>query len=104
VNVCVGTDSMASMRGRELNMFTEMKQFARMYPNVSSAKVLRLATLNGARALGMEGRIGELKRGAFADLIAVPFSGRAIDADACILHGGRASMVMVDGQQLKVVK
>jgi cytosine/adenosine deaminase-related metal-dependent hydrolase len=104
VNLCVGTDSMASMRERELNMLTEMQQFARIHPNVLPAKVLCMATLNGARALGMEGKIGELKRGAFADLIAIPFTGRAIDAETCILYGTAVSMVMVDGQQLKNVK
>ena len=104
VNVCLGSDSMATMRGRELNMFTEMQQFARVYSNVLPEQILQMATINGARALGMEGKIGELKPGAFADLIAVRFSGGISNATACILYATGPSMVIIGGQRLKGVK
>jgi cytosine/adenosine deaminase-related metal-dependent hydrolase len=104
VNICLGTDSMASMRGRELNMFAETQQFARAYPNVSPGRVLRMATINGARALGMDGKVGELKAGAFADLVALPFNGKIKDTSACILNRTKPSAVIIGGQELKGVK
>ncbi|MGE0556556.1 MAG: amidohydrolase family protein, partial [Gemmatimonadales bacterium] len=38
---------------------------------MSAVEVLRAATLNDAKLLGYEGRLGVIKPGAFADLIAV---------------------------------
>ena len=35
-----------------------------------------MATVNGARALGLAGQAGELSKNAFADVIAVPFAGK----------------------------
>ena len=81
VNICLGTDSLATTRksGKqkpELNMFEEMRQLADSDKTVSPAEIFRMATVNGARALGLAGEAGELSKNAFADLIAVPFSGR----------------------------
>ena len=67
VNVCLGTDSLATVRfmGRkkpELNLFEEMRALADADRTVSPAEILRMATVNGARALGWRGQIGELVR------------------------------------------
>lgn len=76
VNICLGTDSLASVyKARrqhvELSMFDEMRAFRDAHAGMSGRRILRMATLNGARALGLAGRAGELSPGAFADLIAV---------------------------------
>ena len=81
VNLCLGTDSLATTRkiGKqkpELNMFEEMRALAASDKNISPAEILRMATVNGARALGLAGQIGELSKNAFADLIAIPFAGK----------------------------
>ena len=57
VNLCLGTDSLATTRkiGKqkpELNMLEEMRLFAANDKTVSPAEILRMATVNGARALG----------------------------------------------------
>jgi len=104
VNVCLGTDSLASIyKSRrqqvELNLFEEMRALANNAPWLSARKILAMATLNGARALGQSGRIGELTAGAFADLIALPFSGKVADVYEGVLgHTGDAAASMVDGQ------
>ena len=85
VNVCLGTDSLATMRkiGKqkpELNMFEEMRVLADTDKTISPDEILRMATVNGARALGFAGQTGELSKNAFADLIAIPFDGKIADA------------------------
>ena len=65
VNVCLGTDSLASVIAKrpldqELNLFTEMQAFAASNPGVTPSGILRLATCNGARALGLQGSVGEI--------------------------------------------
>jgi len=104
VNVCLGTDSLASVYKRrrehvELNLFKEMRALARTAPWLPARKILRMATLNGARALGLSGQIGELAPGAFADLIALPFAGKVADIyDRVLHHTGDVAASLIDGQ------
>ena len=104
VNICLGTDSLASVyqkrnRPAELSLFDEMRAFAEANPSVPAAKIVRMATVNGARALGMNGRIGELSSDAFADLIAIPFDGKTSEAwKAVVQHRGNVTVSLIDGQ------
>ena len=104
VNVCLGTDSLASVykpRGQhvELSLFEEMRALAKNEPSLSARTIVRMATLNSARALGMSGKIGELAAGGFADLVALPFAGNAADAyDRVLHHHGDVAASMIDGQ------
>ncbi len=82
----------------ELSLFSEMQTFAKANPDVPTEKILQMATLNGARALGMQKQIGELTPNAFADLIALPFSGKISGAHEAVLqHQGEVFASMVDG-------
>lgn len=104
VNVCFGTDSLASVRPvrrtrPELNFPAELRLFAAVWPEISPQEVLHMATLNGARALGLAGRAGELKHGAYADMIAVPFEGRPAEAaEAIVQHAGDVAASMINGR------
>jgi len=104
INVCLGTDSLASViknrrETAELNMFEEMRTLANRETSLSPKRILEMATVNGARALGMQGRIGELSPGSFADMIAIPFSGRfSAIHDAVIAHKDAVSSSMIDGK------
>jgi 5-methylthioadenosine/S-adenosylhomocysteine deaminase len=76
VNVALGTDSAAS--NNDLDMFGEMRTAALLAKGVAgdasalpAHTVLRMATLNGARALGLEQQIGSIQKGKQADLVAV---------------------------------
>ncbi|MCC5810333.1 MAG: TRZ/ATZ family hydrolase [Ectothiorhodospiraceae bacterium] len=84
VNVALGTDGAAS--NNDLDMFGEMRTAALLAKAVSgnaaalpAAAALRMATLNGARALGLEHITGSIVPGKFADLTAVDMSG--LDAE-----------------------
>ncbi len=104
VNLCLGTDSLATVRSvgkekLELNLFEEMRALADREPELSPMEILRLATVNGARALGLHGQIGELAEGSLADLIALPARAKVRDAgDAVLAHTGAVGSVMIDGQ------
>lgn len=76
VNVALGTDGAAS--NNDLDMFGEMRTAALLAKGVSgdatavpAYEALKMATLNGARALGIDDITGSLKAGKYADIIAV---------------------------------
>ncbi len=73
VNVCLGTDGAAS--NNSLNMFHELNLLTLIHkgtgktPQCISAKEgFRIATINGAKALGLEKEIGSIEVGKKADL------------------------------------
>jgi 5-methylthioadenosine/S-adenosylhomocysteine deaminase len=75
-NVALGTDGAAS--NNDLDMFGEMRTAALLgkatandASALSAESVLRMATINAARALGLDNDIGSLQTGKSADLIAV---------------------------------
>lgn len=79
INVALGTDSASS--NNSLDMFDEMKTAALLAKGVSgdattlpAHQALTMATLNGARALGIDDKTGSLAPGKYADVIAVDFS------------------------------
>jgi 5-methylthioadenosine/S-adenosylhomocysteine deaminase len=80
VNVALGTDGAAS--NNRLDTMQEMrlaallaKAVARDAQAVPAHAALRAATLGGARALGLEARIGSISPGKWADLAAVRLAG-----------------------------
>ena len=79
VNLAIGTDGCAS--NNDLDMFGEMRTAAQLAKAVAqdaaafdAAFALRAATLDGARAIGLEARIGSIEPGKQADLAAVRLS------------------------------
>lgn len=72
INVGLGTDSLAS--SPSLNMWEEMRYAYRMHrpDGISARDIFELATIGGARALGMKKEIGSLEPGKRADIIVVP--------------------------------
>ncbi|MGB3270860.1 MAG: TRZ/ATZ family hydrolase [Rhodanobacter sp.] len=79
VNLAIGTDGCAS--NNDLDMFGEMRTAAQLAKAVAqdaaafdAAFALRAATLNGARAIGLEASIGSIEPGKQADLAAVRLS------------------------------
>ncbi len=91
VNLCLGTDSLASVRGTnrsalELNLFKEMQMFADTFADVPPERIVRMGTINGARALGRSGQLGEITSGAAADLIALRWSGAPSEVHEAIVR------------------
>ena len=74
INVCLGTDGQGS--GNNLNMFYHMSIVDLLQKGIyqdptvfSSYDVLKMATINGARALGMDDLVGSIEVGKKADII-----------------------------------
>ena len=79
INVAIGTDGAAS--NNDLDLFGELKTAALLAKAVAgdaatldAHAALRMATINGAKALGWEDQTGSLEAGKSADIIAVEIS------------------------------
>jgi 5-methylthioadenosine/S-adenosylhomocysteine deaminase len=82
VNVAIGTDGAAS--NNDLDLLGETRTAALLAKAVAGSataldahRALRMATLNGARALGIEAEVGSLEVGKAADMVAFDLSGLA---------------------------
>ena len=76
LNVCLGTDGQGS--GNNMNLFYHMSLLDYLQKGVyedptilRSYDVLKMATINGAKALGLEDKIGSITVGKKADLILI---------------------------------
>jgi 5-methylthioadenosine/S-adenosylhomocysteine deaminase len=112
VSVSLGADGAAC--NNRLDMFTEMRTAALLQkalhgPEVLPApRVLRMATIEGARALGLESEIGSLEVGKKADLALIGLqelhsSPKAEDVVSTVVYSagpGDVRTVMVDGRIL----
>jgi len=70
INVCVGTDSLAS--NPSLSILEELRFLRRAHRNVDSETLLAMGTLHGARALGFGEVTGSISEGKLADLVVIP--------------------------------
>ena len=118
VNVALGTDSACSNNG--LSMLSEMQAAALIGKTVNGTKqanggdatavnchtVLRMATWNGAKALGMDDKIGSIEPGKLADIVAIDLN--AIEchpiynpiSTLVYSNGAKVSHVWIGGQRL----
>ena len=79
INIGLGTDGAAS--NNRLDLFAEMRLAALLAKGqsgdataISAHEALRMATINGAKALGMDEKIGSIEIGKLADLTALKLS------------------------------
>ncbi len=115
VNVCLGTDGMLS--AYKLDHFETMRAAALLQrvtlqdcQALPARCLLEMATINGAKALGLEAEIGSLRAGKRADLIILDAGGLHMtprargghDNLATLLvyaaHGSDVETVLVDGE------
>lgn len=106
VPVCLGTDGRAS--NPDLSILNEMREVAALYPSVPAETILRMGTLSGAEALGLED-VGAMRPGAFADLVSVPLpkkaKGRPDELLSAMLRSEEEEVeyVWLGGEALEVV-
>ena len=96
VNVALGTETLAA--NANMDMIDEMRQL-RFDGKVDVNTILRIATLNGAKALGWDDRIGTLTPGKQADWVAVqlgPNPGNPIES--MLTLGGKVLETAIAGE------
>ena len=110
INVCIGTDGAAS--NNALNMFHEMNLLALIHKGnrqkadcVSAREIFRMATIQGAKALGMEKETGSIQVGKKADLAVLNLNtpsmmpGNDLLAGLCYsANGSEVELVIIDGK------
>lgn len=110
LNVCLGTDGCGSNNSQ--NMFQEMNTAALIYKGsqkkaqcVSAQDVLHFATVNGAKAIGKEGKLGIIKEGALADLIVLDLNkpwfyprNNVVSSLVYSAKGSEVETVMINGE------
>ena len=106
MNICLGTDSLASsgsteMEFGELNIFSEMREFKLKNPEIDIGDILEMATCNGAKAIGLDHRFGQLREEMLANFSVIPFPKRLSNVEeAIIAHKGSVSGLFIDGKQV----
>ena len=111
--ICVSLGADGAACNNSLDMFAEMRlaamlQSVRQQPGALTARqALQMATVNGARALGLEAEIGTIEAGKRADLVLIsrqrPQMTPAPDPYSAIVYAGSPEdvrMTMVDGELL----
>ena len=110
VNVCLGTDGAAS--NNSLNMFHELNLLTLIHKGVnktpqcvSAREGFRIATINGAKALGLEKEIGSIEAGKKADLAILNLNvpsltprNNLIAGLSYSVNGSEVETVIIDGK------
>ena len=97
MNICLGTDSLAS--NETLNLFVEMRALKNAEPWLSAEEVLRTVTVNAAIALDKKEFLGKIAPGTYADMIALPFNGPGDQVyEAIIQHQHPIQWMMINGR------
>ena len=96
-NICLGTDSLAS--NEDLSLFAEMRAFQRGERGISPGEILKMVTVNPARALHQENALGRIRPGFCADLIAIPIRGERDLLEKIVWYEGWIDWMMVNGKK-----
>ncbi len=89
IAVGIGTDSSAS--NHDLDLMAEVRSLAAAEPRLSAETLLHIATMGGARAIGVADRFGSLAAGMEADLAVFAVCGEHDPQAAIVAEAGHAS-------------
>ncbi|MBQ8947261.1 MAG: amidohydrolase [Lachnospiraceae bacterium] len=109
INVCLGTDGAAS--NNSLNMFHELSLLTLIHKGtgrtpqcISAQEGFRIATINGAKALGLDAETGSIEAGKKADLAILDLNNPSLQPRNNLLaglcysaNGSEVDTVIIDG-------
>jgi len=99
IPLAIGTDSLAS--NDSLSLWDEMRFLKNLAPDDFGAdELLQMATIGGARALGIEGEAGALQVGKRADFQVVSYRESAAPIAVSLLEGARPEEVYIAGKSV----
>lgn len=112
INISLGTDGQGS--GSNLDLFETMKYTALLQKGINedasllkAYDVLEMATINGAKALGMEDKIGSIEEGKLADIIIIELNNEITNPinDICAdivynIKGNNVTTTIINGEIL----
>ena len=102
VNVCLGTDSLAS--NNTLDMRAEMRE-AQALHGLGDREVVEMVLLNGARALGQSGKLGQISPGSTADLVAFAQADASANTDPyrqVVQSRDEPGLLLVNGRKVEM--
>lgn len=100
-NICLGTDSLAS--NASLSLFAEMRELVRKGTSLFPRAVVEMATVNAARAIGCGDKLGQIRPGFYADLIAIPHAEATEEVfEQIVAYERDVPWMMINGEPLKV--
>ena len=99
-NVCLGTDSLAS--NSDLSLFAEMRALQESESTLSPEETLEMVTVNSARAVGLADKVGQIRPGLVADLIAIPGNASPKNVFTEIVGSEKPAWVMIEGQAVTI--
>jgi cytosine/adenosine deaminase-related metal-dependent hydrolase len=103
IHVSLGTDSLAS--NDRLNMFAEMRLVRKYFPSIPSKDIVVMATMGGARTLGMEEKVGSFDRGKEADIVSILTDKELDDPYDFIVNSAEGvGFMMVAGKEILLEK
>ncbi len=79
IRPALGTDSLAS--NDRLSIFAEMATVARFFPRIPPEEIIKMGTIYGARALGLERDWGSLEQGKRATFLSLRIDGLGLAAE-----------------------
>jgi aminodeoxyfutalosine deaminase len=91
--LCLGTDSAAS--NEDLDLLAEARALRALDPSLRPDRLLRIVTLEGARALGADDEFGSLEPGKQADLAVFEVGPTRDPVEAVLRDGGSATLQAV---------
>ena len=102
INICLGTDSLAS--NENLNLFEEMAEFREKHPHAESREILEMTTINPAKALQKQDKLGKIQKGCFADFIGITLNhdNSCSIYDEIVEENHEVILAVIDGEEVLV--
>ncbi|MBI2082876.1 MAG: amidohydrolase family protein [Deltaproteobacteria bacterium] len=101
IRIAIGTDSLGS--NESLSMLKQMRIMKEEYPSLGGEDLLRMATIDGATALGWNHEIGTIEIGKKADIIAIPIRDDNVDPYEALLMVDEVNFSMTGGRVMRHV-
>jgi cytosine/adenosine deaminase-related metal-dependent hydrolase len=96
VRICLGTDWGETDMLGEIGVLRNIRKYVPGTPAYSPLELIRMATINGAHALGIAAHTGSLEVGKHADLVMIPLDDIRLPAPGSAPGAGELARIITD--------